>query len=156
MSMRILQATNKEDNLILTTPSTEIENPGDAESKAAFTALFQATVANKCLGLALPQLGINKRIIAITRNSGKDILVMTNPKIKAAKGLIKFKEGCLSLPGFNVNVERAKEILVEYVDFRGNMHTLEFKDTEAVCIQHEIDHLDGILMTKHGMPYKRR
>lgn len=154
--MRILQATNNEDNLILTSKSLPIEDPLSEDTKKAVSALFQATVSNRCLGVALPQIGINRRMIAIKRANRKDILIMINPRIEAAKGLVKFKEGCLSLPGFNVNVERAKEILVEYTDFKGDTHSLPFEGIESICIQHEIDHLDGILMTKHGMPFKGR
>ena len=154
--MRILQATNLEDSKILKAKSLPIEDVHSEDTKKAVSALFQAVMTHKCLGVALPQIGINRRIIAIKRANKREILILINPRIEAAKGTVKFKEGCLSLPGLNVNVERAKEILVDYTDIKGNNHTLSFDGIEAICIQHEIDHLDGILMTKHGLPFKGR
>jgi peptide deformylase len=104
---------------------------------------------NNGIGLAAPQVGINKRILVIDvpDSMGNSRLhYIINPKILDKSGNINISEGCLSLPGITVNVDRSKMVTIEYYDFNGNNNILACSDLEAICLQHEIDHLDGIVM----------
>ena len=104
-----------------------------------------------CVGLAAPQIGNLQRIIFIDisrarklhQNSG--LLVLINPVILESSDFKIVREGCLSIPDFTANVKRAMNIVVAYQDQTGLTKTLSTKDFEAHAIQHEMDHLDGIL-----------
>ncbi len=104
-----------------------------------------------CVGLAAPQVGNLQRIIAIDisrarkphPNNGP--LILINPKILESSNFKNVREGCLSIPDFTANVKRAMNIVVAYQNVQGEAKTLATKDFEAHAIQHEMDHLDGIL-----------
>ncbi len=96
-------------------------------------------------GLAAPQVGVNKRIIVI--NYQDEDFVFINPEIiKRSKETAVDKEGCLSLPGVEKEVERAVKITVKSLDYSGNEIVIEAENLLARIFQHEIDHLDGILL----------
>lgn len=96
------------------------------------------------IGLAAIQVGISKRVIVIDISENQnELLTLINPIIIEKNGEQVFKEGCLSVPEYYADVERAKSIKVDYKDVNGNKKTIEANDILAVCIQHEIDHLDG-------------
>ncbi len=104
------------------------------------------------VGIASPQIGNLVRIIAVDASKNKKglkinhgELVMLNPEILDWQSIIKTREGCMSVPDYTGNVNRARKITVKYTDLNGNEHTLDTEGFEAVVIQHEIDHLDGIL-----------
>ncbi len=104
------------------------------------------------VGIASPQIGNLVRIIAVDASKNKKgqkinhgELVMLNPEILDWQSIIKTREGCMSVPDYTGNVNRARRITVKYTDLNGNEHTLDTEGFEAVVIQHEIDHLDGIL-----------
>jgi peptide deformylase len=108
--------------------------------------------ANKrCVGLAAPQLGDEVRMVIVdvsehpraTRHHG--LLVLVNPVIRQESGSEVAREGCLSIPDLTANVKRATEIRVEALDTEGAATAIEAEGFEARCLQHEIDHLDGIL-----------
>jgi peptide deformylase len=104
-----------------------------------------------CVGLAAPQIGDGVRIVVVdvsehpraTRHSG--LLVLVNPVITTASGRAVAREGCLSIPDLTANVGRATEVEVEASDPEGAARTIRAEGFEARCLQHEIDHLDGIL-----------
>ena len=97
-------------------------------------------IANKGLGLAAPQIGKNLRLI-VTIN---DVLI--NPEIIESSNFTSSIEQCLSCPGKKININRAAYIKVAYIN-DSNKHCIkEFKDLNAFCIQHELDHLDGKLI----------
>jgi len=101
------------------------------------------------VGLAAPQVGILKRVIVIDNRdeeNGKRFY-MINPEIIEKEGVEVGMEGCLSVPGKQGTVERAKDIKVRYNDLSGEEKILEAEDFLARILQHEIDHLDGILYT---------
>ena len=106
---------------------------------------------NYCVGLAAPQVGNLQRIILIDVSRarkpvpGKSLLVLINPEITESSDFKIVREGCLSIPNFTANVKRAMKIKINYHNIKGTMHTLETTDFEAHAIQHETDHLDGIL-----------
>lgn len=104
-----------------------------------------------CIGLAAPQVGNLQRIIIIdvsrarkpSPNSG--LLILINPIVTEVQDYKIVREGCLSIPDFTANVKRAMKIKVTFQNIAGEIKDLETKDLEAHAIQHEIDHLDGIL-----------
>lgn len=96
-------------------------------------------------GLAAPQVGISRRIIVV--DAGDGLIELINPVLLKAKGKQVGEEGCLSIPGFWGEVERYKTILVEGLDRNGHTVQIKARDFTAVALQHEIDHLEGILFT---------
>ncbi len=102
------------------------------------------------VGIAAPQVGRLQRIAIVDVSSKPKVkshgrLVLINPEIVEWEGYAKGREGCMSVPDYTGNVIRAKRITLEYLDETGTPRTLESEGFEAVAIQHEIDHLDGIL-----------
>jgi peptide deformylase len=108
------------------------------------------------LGLAAPQVGVSTRIIvyiAEGNKAGEELKVLINPKIIMMKGeQLEPAEGCLSIPGLQGCVRRALEIKVKGYDQRGKPITRRATELEARVIQHEIDHLDGILFIDRADP----
>ena len=104
-----------------------------------------------CVGLAAPQVGCLQRIIGIDISRARKphpnngLLILINPKILESSNFKIVREGCLSIPDFTANVKRAMDIVVAYQDVKGQTKTLSTKDFEAHAIQHEMDHLDGVL-----------
>jgi len=96
------------------------------------------------IGLAAVQINVCKRIIVVDISEEQDSLVtLVNPVIIEKDGEQVFKEGCLSVPEYYAEVSRAENIVVNYQDVDGKQQQIEANDILAVCIQHEIDHLDG-------------
>lgn len=111
------------------------------------------------IGLAAPQVGVLHRITVIDVSGKEDppeLNVFINPKIVHAEGDIVWEEGCLSIPGVYEKVRRANQIVVQALDRDGQEFELQADGLLSVCIQHEIDHLDGILFLEHLSPLKRR
>ncbi len=110
------------------------------------------------VGLAAPQVGALQRLI-ILDCSGKDepddLLVAVNPEIIAAEGASLEEEGCLSVPGYWANVKRSAIATFRYQDTDGNVCEREAEGLLAIGIQHEIDHLDGVLFVDRLSPLKR-
>ena len=97
------------------------------------------------LGLAAPQIGVSKRII-LYRNYAQQLAILVNPKIVSYKGETTSRdEGCLSVPDFRADVKRYKVIKVEAYNDYGKEVKIKANGTEAIILQHEIDHLDGVL-----------
>lgn len=99
-------------------------------------------MANGC-GLAAPQIGLSKRIVVI--DAGDGVVEMINPEIIKKEGSVVGLEGCLSVPQFEGDVERAEFVTVKYQDRKGNVIVEEADALFAIAIQHETDHLDGVL-----------
>ncbi len=105
----------------------------------------------RTVGIAAPQIGILSRIAIVdtSRNpkypGGHGLLVLVNPQITASSGEQLFREGCLSLPDYTANIKRHARITVGALNLDGEPITLEAEGFEAVVLQHEIDHLDGVL-----------
>ena len=101
------------------------------------------------IGLAAPQVGVNLRIIVV-RMLDSPIQEMINPTIKyASEKRVSFEEGCLSIPGESVEIFRPGKINVKFMDLSGKYKKWKLKGLEARVVQHEIDHLDGVLMTDY-------
>jgi peptide deformylase len=96
------------------------------------------------IGLAAPQVNCLKRVIVVDASESKDSLrAFVNPQIIASEGSEESEEGCLSVPDIYALVSRAEKIRVQALDRNGDSFELDADDMLAVCIQHEIDHLDG-------------
>jgi peptide deformylase len=110
------------------------------------------------IGLAAPQVGILERAIVVDTdpdNRGKKLVKIINPEVIESSGEITIEEGCLSVVNFTAEVARARKILVHGWSVDQKELELEFEDLDAVCIQHEIDHLEGILLVDHMSRLKR-
>ena len=110
------------------------------------------------IGLAANQVGIGKRVIIFDINykeKGKDLTVLINPTIVLAEDKVVFEEGCLSIPDFQDKITRKKYLKVKGMDRNGKSIDIEAEDLTAICIQHEIDHLDGTLILDHVSYLKR-
>jgi peptide deformylase len=102
------------------------------------------------IGLAATQVDVHKRVIVIDVSSDKsDLKVIINPEIVAASGEIVGEEGCLSVPEYYDNVRRAANVTLTAQDATGASYTLEADGLLAVCIQHEMDHLQGKVFVEH-------
>jgi peptide deformylase len=134
--------------------------------------MFETMYQAEGVGLAAPQVGVHKRVIVLDCGdrsqdsdeaplSPKDPLALINPVVLAGEGKIVWQEGCLSVPGFNDDVERFATVRVEALTPDGEPTVIHAEGLLAVCLQHEIDHLDGILFVdrlsrlKQSMAKKR-
>ena len=96
------------------------------------------------VGLAATQVNDHRRVIVVDISASHDQLqVFVNPVILSRNGTAKCEEGCLSVPGIFEKIERAEEVRVQALDARGNTFTLDVDGLLAVCVQHEMDHLEG-------------
>ena len=110
------------------------------------------------IGLAAIQVGILKRIVVIdiSKEEEKNPLFLANPEIiYKSKNTSVYEEGCLSLPGQFAEIERPAECHIKYIDYNGKEKKLETKGLLATCIQHEIDHLNGILFIDYLSKLKK-
>lgn len=109
------------------------------------------------IGLAATQVDVHRRIVVVDVSEDKDQpLVLVNPVITEKSGEQTHEEGCLSIPGINAKVKRAAQISLDYQDVAGQPHQLQADELLAVCIQHEIDHINGILFIDHLSALKRK
>jgi peptide deformylase len=104
------------------------------------------------VGVAAPQIGDMRRVAVIDTSGhrkfgaeSQGFFVLVNPQIISSEGERMGREGCMSLPDFTANVARYERVVVRFQDLDGNFQELECQNFEAVAMQHEIDHLDGIL-----------
>jgi peptide deformylase len=120
----------------------------DDELRKFTENMFSIMRSAKGLGLAAPQVGDKRRLFMIDL-SGQDFdsepIVFVNPEIESAEGEVTAEEGCLSFPGLFIETSRAKKIKVKYQDVEGEIHRIEATDLAARAIQHENDHLNGVL-----------
>jgi peptide deformylase len=110
------------------------------------------------VGLAAPQLGVSKRLVVIDtspRQEGQKLLHLVNPEIVKTEGETTYTEGCLSVPGEAEEVERAAKVWVRALDRDGKAIEIEGEGLLGIALQHEIDHLDGILFVDHLSSLKR-
>ena len=121
--------------------------------------MLETMYAAPGIGLAATQIGEMKRMVVMDlakEGEPKDPIVMINPEIKKySEETVTSEEGCLSIPEIYYDVERPAEVTVEYTDLEGNRVTKDAKDRLAVCVQHELDHLDGVLYIDYLSRLKR-
>lgn len=136
--------------------SVEHDDPGLA---ALVENMLDTMRAENGLGLAAPQVGESVRVAVIDRRGtedGEEDLVMINPEITVAWGRETSEEGCLSLPEIWVKVKRASHLKLTYFDLSGRKLSLKASGRFAVAIQHELDHLDGVLLIDRVSSVHRR
>ncbi len=121
--------------------------------------MLQTMYAAPGIGLAAVQIGILKRIIVIDiskKEEKKNPIFLINPKIIfQSKETSTYEEGCLSLPGHFAEIERPAKCKIEYIDYNGKKAELEAEGLLSTCIQHEIDHLNGILFIDYLSKLKK-
>lgn len=120
----------------------------DDAVRALIDDLFETMYDAPGVGLAATQIGVPWRVVVLdTRDDDGDKtpLALVNGRIVEREGSILWREGCLSLPGITAEVERSARVTVEFLDREGRPQRLEAEGLKAVCIQHELDHLDGHL-----------
>jgi peptide deformylase len=108
------------------------------------------------IGLAAPQVGVRKRLFTFDLHEGDGPDVVINPEIVERDGEVLSEEGCLSVPGYRFEVVRSETVTMRGLDLDGNEVVMEGDDLLARMIQHEIDHLDGVLLLDRVEPDVRR
>jgi len=126
----------------------------DGEVKRLITDMFETMDAAKGIGLAANQVGITRRVAVV--DVDEDRFVMVNPRIVETEGRAGAEEGCLSIPEIYADVTRPDRVVVEALDADGHPYRKEATGLKARAIQHEIDHLDGILFLDHLSLVKRQ
>ena len=130
----------------------------DDELKQLATDMVETMYDAPGVGLAAPQVGVLKRLIVMDcsgRDNEADLIVAVNPVIVEQEGESCEEEGCLSVPEYYAPVKRFNRVTMSYQDVEGNPHQRHAEDLLAVAMQHEIDHLQGILFVDHLSPLKR-
>ena len=121
----------------------------DDEVREFIGSMKETMIDANGIGLAAPQVGRNIRVIVVKLQYG-DIQEMINPSIKwYSDHVVKIEEGCLSVPGKYVELTRPSKISISFQDLSGKYRRWKLKSLEARIVQHEIDHLDGVLMTDY-------
>ena len=146
-----------EPNKLLREISLPVENVGKKEQQLMDDMLDTMYAANG-IGLAAIQIGVPKNVVVIDLNKDKKKLPMffVNPKITSkSKSLTKYEEGCLSIPNLFAEIERPSECEIQYLDYFGKEKTLKANGLLATCIQHEVDHLNGILFIDYLSKLKK-
>lgn len=128
---------------VLSQVADEVSLPLSEDDKALIFAMHEKMAEADGAGLAATQCGVTKRIFVM--NTGEIVRSFVNPVVVGREGTTSINEGCLSFPGLYQPVIRNETITVRYVDETGEERTETFDGLEAVCVQHEIDHLDGIV-----------
>jgi peptide deformylase len=118
--------------------------------------MYETMAIEEGVGLAAPQVGVRKRIFTYDLHEGDGPNVVINPEIVETSGEQAEQEGCLSVPGFRFEVVRAARVTMRGLDLDGIEVVLEGDDLLARMIQHEIDHLDGVLVLDRVDPDVRR
>ena len=155
---RILNVAFPEDARILKTPAAPV-GAVDEAVRALADDMLETMYAAPGIGLAAPQIGDGRRVVVMDlsrEDEPKAPKVFVDPEITWASDETKpWEEGCLSIPDVYDEVERPARVRVSYLDRNGERVEEEADDLYAVCIQHEIDHLDGVLFTDHLSRLKR-
>ncbi len=119
--------------------------------------MLETMYESKGVGLAATQVNIQKRLVVIDISEEKNSpLFLVNPEIVEETGTEETEEGCLSVPGYFEKVTRAERVKVKALDRKGKTFEMEVDDLLGVCIQHEIDHLEGKLFVDYLSPLKRQ
>jgi peptide deformylase len=141
----------------LRTRAAPVETVTDA-TRALIDDMFATMYAAPGIGLAATQVNVHQRLLVIDISSDRsDPLVFINPEVTILDPVLgEYDEGCLSVPGFYETVERPQRISVTALDRNGEPFTRELEGLLAICLQHEIDHLDGKLFVDYLSPLKRQ
>ena len=134
-------------------PVVSVDETIKQQVKDMFETMYEAPG----IGLAATQVNFHQRIIVIDiSDQCNEPICLINPKVIEKSGEIQWEEGCLSVPDYYENVIRANDIKVQALNQHGETFELEASEMLSVCIQHEIDHLDGILFVDHLSKLKQK
>lgn len=149
----------------------EVSKPVDAvddELRAFMDDMVETMYASNGIGLAAIQVGVSKRILVMDIHYGssryddgegdgdRNPMFLVNPEITwESDEQNVYEEGCLSFPGQYAEVERPKRVTVKFLDYHGNEQTMEADELLSTCVQHEMDHLNGIVFVDHVSKMKR-
>ena len=129
----------------------------DEEIRALVDDLFETMYAADGIGLAAPQIGVPLRVFVYdVRDPEVEPGVLINPRLVEAGGTVRESEGCLSIPTLEETVERRAQVAFEGLDREGRPVRIEARDLLSRCLQHEADHLDGVLFIDRLSPLKRK
>lgn len=120
--------------------------------------MIETMYAAPGIGLAAPQVGISRRLIVVDigyKDGKSSLLTIINPELILSEEIIDSEEGCLSLPGHILNIKRSARVVVKGMDRHGNPLEIEAEGLLARALQHEIDHLDGILILDRLGPFRK-
>ncbi|MBE3875427.1 peptide deformylase [Vibrio parahaemolyticus] len=155
VNMSVLQVLTFPDDRLRT-----VAKPVDAvtpEIQKIVDDMIETMYDEEGIGLAATQVDIHKRIVVIDISETRDEpMVLINPEILEKRGEDGIEEGCLSVPGARALVPRAAEVTVKALDRDGKEFTFEADDLLAICVQHELDHLQGKLFVDYLSPLKRK
>ena len=147
-----------EPNKLLRLISEPVLEVGEVERKI-MDDMLETMYAAHGIGLAAIQIGVSKRIIVMDINKEKDSknpMYFVNPIIRNKnKENLTYEEGCLSVPGQFAEIDRSSQCEIDYLDYYGNKQNLKAEGLLATCIQHEIDHLQGILFIDYLSKLKK-
>ena len=147
-----------EPNTLLRQVSQPVEQVGESE-KELMNDMLETMYAANGIGLAAIQIGVPKRIIVmdLSKEENKKLpMYFVNPVItKKNNEKVTYEEGCLSVPNQFAEIDRPSKCEVEYLDYNGNKQNLQAASLLATCIQHEIDHLEGILFIDYLSKLKK-
>ena len=132
---------------ILKQPCRAVE-PGQTGLQEILEDLVDTLRASPGVGVAAPQIGFDLRVFVVDvtpKNPGHGLLVLLNPEMIASEGKVLGREGCLSIPDYTATVQRFSRVVIKGQDPAGQTRLIESEGFEAICLQHELDHLDGIL-----------
>jgi peptide deformylase len=142
---------------VLLTKSEVVENI-DEDIQELIDRMAATMYAAPGIGLAANQIGNLKRILVYDlspQDKGRNLSVLINPEIVYSEGKIEYDEACLSVVDFSSEIIRPSYVKVQGVDRHGNPVDIEAEDLLAICLQHEIDHLNGVLFIDHVSTLKR-
>ena len=120
--------------------------------------MFETMYAAEGIGLAAPQVGVTDRVVVLDvgpSEPGFEPRALINPRVVWTAGEVVGEEGCLSLPGIVGDVRRAAQVRIEALDQSGELQTMEFEGIASRAAQHEIDHLDGVLVIERFSAIRR-
>jgi peptide deformylase len=131
----------------------------DAEIRQLVEDMFETMYGAPGIGLAAIQVGVPKRVVTMDlakKEEARDPKVYINPELVwASEERSTYEEGCLSIPEYYEEVERPAQVKIRYMDLDGNQQEIEADGLLATCLQHEIDHLNGVLFIDHISKLKR-
>jgi peptide deformylase len=141
---------------VLRTRATEVVEIDD-ELRLLIDDMLETMYDAEGIGLAAPQVGVSKRVMVVdVREKDSSPFALVNPRlVEADAKREKAEEGCLSIPGISAPVERPANVVVEGLDRDGHPVRIEAAGLLARCLQHEIDHLDGVLFIDRVSPLRR-
>ncbi|HEX2094338.1 MAG TPA: peptide deformylase [Longimicrobiaceae bacterium] len=142
---------------VLRQRACEVEEVDD-ELRRLIDDMFETMYKAEGVGLAAPQVGVSRRVIVVdVHDEEVEPFALINPRVvEASREAEKAEEGCLSIPGISAAVERPARVVVEGLDRDGKPVRVEGDGLLGRCLQHEIDHLDGVLFIDRVSPLKRK